>query len=239
MKTAIAIRHVCFEDLGMLEPLLEARGYAVRYVDATVDVLETLDVVSPDLLVVLGGPIGAFDDELYPFLNNVLSLIRQRLESQSALLGICLGAQLIARALGAHVGSMGVKEIGYAPLTLTPEGENSPLQTLARVPVLHWHGDQFDIPARAIRLAGTAICPHQAFSIGAHVLGLQFHLEVDARSIERWLVGHSCELALGGIDVRSLRAEAHAVQAQLEHAALAAFSRWLDGAERRTDRARP
>lgn len=87
----------------------------MRYVDATVDVLETLDVVSPDLLVVLGGPIGAFDDELYPFLNNVLSLIRQRLESQSALLGICLGAQLIARALGAHVGSMGVKEIGYAP----------------------------------------------------------------------------------------------------------------------------
>lgn len=130
MKTAIAIHHVCFEDLRMLEPLLEARGYAVRYVDATVDALDTLDVVSPDLLVVLGGLIGAFDDELYHFLNGDLSLIRQRLESQSALLGICLGAQLIARVLDALVGGMGVKEVGYAPLTLTPEGENSPLEAL-------------------------------------------------------------------------------------------------------------
>lgn len=235
MKTAIAVRHVCFEDLGTLESLLEARGYAVRYVDAAVEDLSTSDAASADLLVVLGGPIGAFDHELYPFVSRELTLIRERLESQRALLGICLGAQLIARALGAHVGSMGVKEIGYAPLTLTPEGERSPLSALGGVPVLHWHGDQFEIPPGAVRLAGTDICPHQAFSIGTHVLGLQCHLEADARRIERWLVGHACELALAGIDPRTVRAEAYSVQASLESAARMVFSRWLDAVEHGAD----
>lgn len=231
MKTAIAIHHVCFEDLGTLEPLLEARGYTVRYVDATVDDLRRLDVITPDLLVVLGGPIGAFDEALYPFIADELTLLRQRLESRRALLGICLGAQLTARALGAHVGSMGTKEIGYAPLSLTVEGKASPLGALGDVPVLHWHGDQFDIPAGAVRLAATEVCPNQAFAFENHVLGLQFHLEADARRIERWLVGHHCELAQSGIDLCELRSRAHALQAPLSAAACAVFSRWLDALE--------
>lgn len=129
-----------------MEPLLAARGYAVRYLDATTDDLRTVDMAPADLLVVLGGPIGAFDDAIYPFIGDELAVILRRLESQRPLLGICLGAQLIARALGAGVASMGVKEIGFAPLTLTPEGEASPLAALDNVPVLHWHGDRFDIP---------------------------------------------------------------------------------------------
>lgn len=239
MKTAIAIHHVCFEDLGTLESLLEARGYAIRYVDATVDDLRTVDVVTPDLLVVLGGPIGAFDEALYPFIADELNLLHKRLESRKALLGICLGAQLIARALGAHVAPMGIKEIGYAPLNLTAEGQNSPLGALGDVPVLHWHGDQFDIPTGAVRLAATDVCSNQAFALGHHVLGLQFHLEADARRIERWLVGHSCELAQSGIDLLELRARAHALQAQLPAAASAVLSRWLDAVKSDPQRGRP
>ncbi|MEX8194830.1 glutamine amidotransferase [Comamonas guangdongensis] len=229
MKTAIAIRHLHFEDLGSLEPLLLARGYTVRYVDAALQDLGRID--GADLLVLLGGPIGAFDDLSYPFILQELELVQRQLASGRALLGICLGAQLIARALGARVAPMGVKEIGFAPLTLTAEGAASPLSELEGQPVLHWHGDRFDIPSGATVLAGTAVCAHQAFALGRQVLALQCHLEVDPLRLEQWLVGHVCELAQAGIDPRSLRAEARELQTSLPLAASRAFGRWLDGIE--------
>jgi len=230
---AIAIRHLHFEDLGTLEPLLQSRGYAVRYVDASTEDLRAPYIADAGLLVVLGGPIGAFDEAAYPFLADELALVRRRLDSQQPLLGICLGAQLIARALGAPVAPMGVKEIGFAPLALTAAGRDSPLAALDGVPVLHWHGDQFGIPPGAQCLAGTATCPHQGFALGPQVLGLQCHLEADPRTLERWLVGHACELAQAGVDPRTLRAEARALQARLPAAAGAVFTRWLDGLEPR------
>ncbi|WP_208281223.1 glutamine amidotransferase [Massilia oculi] len=228
-KSAVVIRHIHFEDLGTLEPVLQARGYRVRYVDPAQGELATLDALAPDLLVVLGGPIGAFDDAIYPFLVDELALVRQRLAAQRPLLGICLGAQLIARALGAKVGPMGVKEIGFGPLDLTDAGQASALAGLGSAPVLHWHGDQFDIPPGALRLAATSTCPNQAFAVGASVLGLQFHLEADAGKIERWLVGHACELAQAGIDPRQLRERARLAAAPLAAAAASVMHAWLDG----------
>lgn len=228
MKTAIAIRHLHFEDLGTLESLLEERGYALRYIDATQDDLGGMDIRGADLLVMLGGPIGAFDEAIYPFLTAELAVVRQRLEHRRPLLGICLGAQLIARALGAGVASMGIKEIGFAPLTLTQEGRASPLAALGNMPVLHWHGDRFDIPSGAVRLAGTPVCANQAFALGPNVLGLQCHLEADPCRIERWLVGHACELAQAGIDPHTLRSQARALRARLPLAARAVFAGWLD-----------
>lgn len=232
-KTATVIRHIHFEDLGTLEPLLLERGYAVRYVDPATEDLASLDALAPDLLVVLGGPIGAFDDEIYPFLASELALVRQRLDAGTPLLGICLGAQLIARGLGARVYPMGVKEIGFAPLTLTGAGEQSVLAHLGATPVLHWHGDQFDIPPGAERLAGTQVGANQAFALGDAVLGLQFHLEADARQIDRWLLGHACELGQANIDPRVLREDAQRFQAPLAAAAAAVFNAWLDGIDKR------
>jgi GMP synthase (glutamine-hydrolysing) len=114
---------------------------------------------------------------------------------------------------------------------MTAEGLKSPLAAIGETPVLHWHGDQFDIPAGAVRLASTSVGENQAFAVGRDVLGLQFHLEVDAHQIERWLVGHTCELAQAGIDPRTLRAQAwqnHDRSALVAHDVIGA---WLDGFE--------
>ena len=109
----LAIRHVQFEDLGSFAPWFAQSGLQVEYLDAGVDALAGVDVLSPALVVVLGGPIGAYQDALYPFLRDELALIRARLDAGRPLLGICLGAQLIARALGARVYPGPAVEIGW------------------------------------------------------------------------------------------------------------------------------
>jgi GMP synthase (glutamine-hydrolysing) len=227
-RTAVAIRHLAFEDLGTLEPVLNRHGYAVRYLDIGPDALDNLDDLRVDLLIVLGGPIGAFDDAHYPFLQKEVELIRSRLESGRPLLGICLGAQLMARAMGVTVKPMGKKEIGYAPVSLTESGKNSVLAPLAEaVPVFHWHGDQFDIPPGATNLSFTDICPHQAFAVSHSALGLQFHLEADAARIEQWLIGHAAELAAERMDPNLLRIQAQQHGAAIKTAAAAVFGTWL------------
>ena len=132
-----------------MAPLLALRDFVVEYRDA----VDLGTIGEPDLLVVLGGPIGAYEDDLYPFLGDELALLQQRLSRGGATLGICLGAQLMARALGARVYPGPRKEIGWAPLTLSDAGRASPLRHLTAGPVLHWHGDTFDLPAGAVRLA--------------------------------------------------------------------------------------
>ena len=126
-KTAIAIRHVHFEDLGAFDRVLRRHGYAVGYCDAGIDDIGNVDPLAPDLLIVLGGPIGAHEESLYPFLGPELALLEHRLAAARPTLGICLGAQLIARALGARVYRARVKEIGWSELQLSHAGRSGPL----------------------------------------------------------------------------------------------------------------
>jgi GMP synthase (glutamine-hydrolysing) len=232
-RTALAIRHVHFEDLGVFASVLSKAGYHVRYHDVGVDSLEDLDPLAPDLLIILGGPIGVYETNAYPFIQDELSLLQARLGVGRPTFGICLGAQLMAAALGARVAPMGHKEIGFSPLILSDAGSVGPLSHLEAVPVLHWHGDAFEIPSGAQRLATTPLCPAQAFAMGPNILGLQFHPEVDAGAgIERWLVGHAAELAHAGIDPRALREEAAAAGPALRDAAQHMLTDWMDGLER-------
>ncbi|ALL68321.1 glutamine amidotransferase class-I [Paraburkholderia caribensis MBA4] len=227
MGTAVAIRHIHFEDLGTLEPLLRENGFDVHYIDPAVENLAEIDPMKPDLLVFLGGPIGAFDDELYPFVVDETRLMRQRLAAKLPVLGICLGAQMMARAMGANVYAMTAKEIGFTRLDLAPRGGQNVLSGIGNTPVLHWHGDQFDIPEGAVHLAATDRCPNQAFSVGNYALALQFHVEADTAMIERWLVGHASELAQAGADVRALRSDARRCGDALKAASREMMVRWL------------
>jgi GMP synthase (glutamine-hydrolysing) len=231
LPNTVALRHVAFEDLGLLAPLLASRGHAVRYVDVPIADLSDLDPLAPDLLVVLGGPIGVYESDLYPFLEAETALLARRLEAERPTLGICLGSQLMAKALGARVYPSGVKEIGWAPLTLTAEGRDSPLRHLDATPVLHWHGDTFDLPAGAVRLASTAACQNQAFRLNASALALQFHAEAAGRALEAWFVGHTGEIAATpGISVPQLRADTARCTPGMQLAGAACFEEWLSAA---------
>lgn len=230
MKSAVAIRHVGFEDLGAFAPAIRHAGYQVHYWDIGEQDLWTLEPVRTDLLIVLGGPIGAFEDSAYPFLKEEIDILEQRLEANRPTMGVCLGAQLIARAAGAKVFPGKAREIGFAPISLTEAGRASCLSPFAEEPMtLHWHGDTFDLPAGAERLASTEICENQAFSMGPNVIGFQFHPEASAKSFEKWLVGHAHELAATGADIARLRADAERYGAELERKARRVAADWLGG----------
>lgn len=227
-KTAVAIRHVHFEDLGAFEPVLRDAGYQIRYCDIGLD--DPAAVPSDtDLLVVLGAPIGAYEEDKYPFVTDELRIIGQRLSASLPILGVCLGAQLMARALGARVYPGKAKEIGWAPIELADAARSTPLHHLGGLPVLHWHGDTFDLPEGAVRLASTALTPNQAFAFGGKALGLQFHVEVQERGFERWLVGHTLEIStVPNLSVSTLRRDAGAYAARTSAAGARMLRDWLE-----------
>lgn len=230
IKTAVAIRHIHFEDLGSFEAVLTAAGYKIHYYDLGVNDLWTLDPALPDLLIVLGGPVGVYEADAYPFLLEEQRILEARLAAVRPTLGICLGAQQIAAALGAKVAPSGVKEIGFHELTLTEAGRQGPLRHLEGISVLHWHGDAFAIPNGAVNLASTPLCATQGFAFGRNVLGLQFHAEVDAcAGIERWLIGHAAELASAEIDPCKLREDAKRLGPPLRESARTMLREWLQG----------
>lgn len=223
---AFVIQHLHFEDLGNLQPALLEAGYSVEYFDAVNP--EHLDIVETtfcDLLIVLGGPIGVYEETLYPFLAQEKRIIQSRIENKQPLIGICLGAQLIASALGAKVYPGGVKEIGWKTITTT---ENNQFSILNQQRVLHWHGDTFDLPKGAARIFSSDLYPNQGFTYGENVLALQFHIEVQPHRIEEWLVGHACEISsLDTESVKTIRHDTATYAPLLQNLAHDMWIKWL------------
>ena len=228
MKSAVAIKHVSFENLGSWEKLISQR-FNIKYVDAIQEIPQ-LKNENIDLLVVLGGPIGVYQEKEYPFIKDEIALLENRFKLDLPTLGICLGCQLMARALGSKVYPNHTKEIGWAPLTLTDAGKNSFVQPLSpdETSMFHWHGDTFDLPQDAELLASTPYCTNQIFAWGKNALAFQCHPEVNAKQLEYWWVGHASELSQNNLSVIDLREKSEELTPQLERQSLKCLQEWLN-----------
>lgn len=233
MKKILVLQHVASEPLGELDPLLRAAGLRIRYVNFARHPGTQVDVTRYSGLVVLGGPMNVDQADRYRHLLHEIEVIRIALERRIPVLGICLGAQLLAAALGATVHPNAVREIGWYPLTVSADAKADPLFAHfdADVPVFQWHAYTFTEPKASVHLASTVSCANQAFCHGGFAYGLQFHLEVDAALIERWLnhSEHHHELeALGGaIHAQRVRVETEQYVEISRARARAVFSAFL------------
>jgi len=229
---ALVLSHIVFEDLGLFEAPLRARGFEIENVLAAEARYPLQKAESCELLVIMGGPMGVYEQQDYPFLTGEIALIRQRLAARKPILGICLGAQLMAAALGARVypGENG-KEIGWSAIqsapNLTPPNWFAPLLADG-LEVLHWHGDTFDLPPSVLHLASSKLYANQAFAVEDFALALQFHPEVTAAGLESWYTGHAAELMRAGISISGLRSAALKNAPVLEAATHRSFNLWLD-----------
>ena len=234
MPRLLVFQHVAIEPLGTLDDLIRARGHRIRFHN-----FERHPDAEPDLdryrgLVVLGGPMNVEDQHRRPHLKTELEVIERALEQGKPVLGICLGAQLLAHVLGARVRRHDQPELGWYELQLTAEGQRDAVLGAAgeRLPVFQWHAYSYDLPHGATQLASTATCEQQAFRFGGNAYGFQFHLEADEQVIERWLGLPSFrpERAAPGLatDERSIRGETPKLVAATRRTAAAVFNHFLD-----------
>lgn len=228
-KTALVIRHVAYEDLAAFRGSIEAAGYAIRYADAGAASFDAMDFTAPDLLVLMGGPMGVYETGAHPWIAHELERLSARIDADRPTLGVCLGSQMMAAAMGARVYQGPVREVGFAPVSLTGAGLGSPLAVLADTPILHWHGDTFDLPHNAELLASTPHYAHQAFSRGPNVLALQCHPEMDGTGLESWLANADDYLGLAGTDAATIRADAARLGPAAAAKGAALMTQWLAG----------
>ena len=189
MSKLLVFRHVAHEILGTLDPLLRNSGFRMKYVNFERNPDAKPIINNYDGLIVLGGPMNVDQTKQYHNLVTEIEIIKRAIDSQKPVLGICLGSQLLAKALGAEVRKNIRPEIGWYEVTPTSEGTKDNLISRfdGTEKIFQWHGDTFDLPNDAVHLASSHYCNNQAFKYGNNVYGFQFHLEVDTRLIERWL----------------------------------------------------
>ena len=228
-RTALVLRHDSAIGLGNLGPTLEAHGYEIVTVDAPSTDVSALDALEPDLVVVLGGDEAAYETDRYPYLADEIRLLEARVAAEAPVFGVCLGAQLLAKTLGARVYKGPRKEVGWLEVEPTEAGADSPVRHFAGVPAVQWHGDSFELPEGTERLATSAQYENQAFGIGEWLLAVQFHPEVTDEIHEEWLREWGDELPEYGVTPEQLREQRAGYGPAANAASAALLGEYLDG----------
>ena len=228
MPTVFVLQHAACESLGVMEEALDASGLSIRGFRVQDGDPVPQEVGAAAGLVVLGGSMGVHNQEPYPFLGQELRLIRQALRREVPILGVCLGAQLLASALGGAVGRNVRQEIGWHPVFLTAEAAQDALwrglpETWTG---FHWHGDFFETPPGAVSLASSALTPCQAFRFGRLAYGFQFHLEVTEALVREWTVAFAEDLAGAGLGAAPLLDRIPEYLPPMQTIAREVFGRW-------------
>jgi GMP synthase (glutamine-hydrolysing) len=198
-------QHVPFETPAIILEWIECHDHAIRYT-YFFEKSHTLPAVTEfDCLLVMGGPMNVDEEEKFPWLKEEKKIIKETIDANKKVMGICFGSQLIAAVLNKKIYKASEKEIGFFPVTFTHTALQHSLfnHFLKNYPVFHWHGDTFDLPEGAELIASTDVCPNEAFIIDNKVLALQFHLEMNEEVIEKMISHCADELAESGVHIQS------------------------------------
>ncbi len=232
-KEIWAIQHIGYEDLGSFEPVLKSRGFEVKYFCSRNIDYSRLFATDPDLVIVLGGPMSVYDEEKNPWVPAEQKFVEERIESEKPILGICFGAQMIAKALGANVyeGTQG-KEIGWSKITVNEDGMKTPFRHFDHdktgTMMMHWHGDTFDLPDGAVLLASSELYAKQAYSYADHVFCMQCHPEVTESKLKLWYAGGVEQVEEVGLSIEQMKQDAHHYNEKLTDQASLFLNEWLD-----------
>lgn len=235
MAKVWVFQHVACETLGTISRALESSGIAARYIRSFEgeSVPKAMDEATG--LIVMGGPMGVYDQFDYPFLQDEARLIEIALKEKKPVLGVCLGSQLLAATLGARVTKGNKKEIGWRPVELTAAASSDPLWSDVESPftAYHWHGDIFELPPGAVPLAASDLTQFQAFRYGANAYGFLFHMEVTEKIIREMVQTFAGELREERLDGPSIIDQARAHLPGLQQIGAKVFARWAEFASSR------
>ncbi len=235
MKRVVVVQHAECEKPGLIAEALQSRGYTFETVLTSAGEPAPKDLNQAQGLVIMGGPMGVYEQDRYPFLRDEMSLIECALRESKPILGVCLGSQLLAAALGAEVRKGREKEIGWHPVTLTESTFGDPLlKGLDRTfTAYHWHGDVFEAPEGAVNLASSNLTACQAFRYGKNAYGFLFHMEIVPEILEGMLRTFADELKEEGLNDDNIRRQAQTYLPTLQAIGKHVFEKWAELLNRR------